>query len=983
MRRKKLRGREILMHHYIHVDASPSPATKRSLAEKTGLSIRQVNDWFGNAKRRHPVAFAGSTVQRYPGGTPSDYWRWKDGWIDSNWAQKYPYRGGATPRKWASFARSGGSNVSTVIVLCQLSAFCTVEDQISHLEAHEAAGTPVKYVELGNEMYDGSRADVVEKYPNGSVYAAAMVPFLRAVRERFPNARVALIGERWNDYHNEREDTWNDQVLNNGSGALADAATLHIYCGWDADAADPSEANVASHLAVAATRAFNNGAYSHQTIPDHLRVWVTEMGVYPSGALDGTWLEALFYAAMVMQLPAAMRRLDVLTTYCALCGDPTASSFTTAAFGPVIPPNASGTVPIVPTLKGSAQAQIFRALAGGEEMARLNFTNNSPLTVSEPRSRTLLGWWIPSLRRAVILHQGRAPYGPVFLGVSSTALVVDCVFSDRTTDRTLVSDSLNRTRRRVETTNGFFVPVVHALAMEDLRWVKLTPSMRPEHREDLAKSQQSLLKRERSGVKKVLDIVPAALCMEFGPKSEFIAVGHEDGYVNVWDLRTVCDVVRQLSPYEYPRGTTTTTKDRPPRGSVRGLKWIGDMQVAVLHESGDLAVWDLHAEAFVGPAYAYSFPKNTKIACARFAATSPHFGFFATTTKTTTAGGDGRGRRSFTTTTTPDISRVDMKHATLETVDDAFEGSDETVIAILSVSRVRGESRDAALVVVCASSLLVYVCPRSLKVILRKRMRKDDQILTNAQISDDGRKLTTCLRSGSICVHDISEEKGCDHPQHFSDVVENVKFSEAHARGDTILGVSSKLFHQNGARSIFLWNRHVSGAVRTLASPSSLGVRTLACFPTAGGLCRNALALALMRARTAVSSSSSESDGALYMLVPPPPKQTWFGPFFSPRFVLLTENEEYAESETEFDRNEEEEEEEEEVVVPASKRRSVVDHFLVDGRLRPADVSRARRYVSVDTLFHRDFLNDGGGRGDGATNEEKAAAAVFPGLWED
>ena len=58
-----------------------------------------------------------------------------------------------------------------------------------------------------------------------------MLPWVAAIKKEFPEAQVALIGERWNDYHNEREDQWNEQVLDSAAGRLADAATLHIYCG--------------------------------------------------------------------------------------------------------------------------------------------------------------------------------------------------------------------------------------------------------------------------------------------------------------------------------------------------------------------------------------------------------------------------------------------------------------------------------------------------------------------------------------------------------------------------------------------------------------------------------------------------------------------------------------------------------------------------------------------------------------------------------
>ena len=73
-----------------------------------------------------------------------------------------------------------------------------------------------------------------------------------------------------------------------------------------------------------------NKAHVAATVPSRLRLWVTEMGVYPAGPLCWTWLEALFYAMLDLLLPE-IEQLDILTPYCLVCGDPTAPSFVTSA----------------------------------------------------------------------------------------------------------------------------------------------------------------------------------------------------------------------------------------------------------------------------------------------------------------------------------------------------------------------------------------------------------------------------------------------------------------------------------------------------------------------------------------------------------------------------------------------------------------------------------------------------------------------------
>lgn len=429
------------------------------------LVLQSVNDSAVAAA----VAHSGGTIARYPGGTPSDYWLYEAGWIrpgspclnSLDAARDYPKRP-ATPVQWRAFLDASGVP-DTVLDVCQLT--CTLEHQMAGLKAHEAAGTPIHLVELGNEMYDSSRQDVMAAYPQPSDYAAAMAPWVSAIQAAWPRAQVALVGVRWNAYSSAREDAWNEEVLlNSSAGAQADATTLHIYVPWGDGAGDGSDGDdIARRLAAAATYAFNNGVHVTKTVPPRMRVWVTELGVYPPGPLDGTWLLGLFYAAMALLLPQAIATLDVLLPYCLLCADPTAPAFTTAQYGPVIPPAAAGTVPVLRRPVGEAQAAVFGAVAGATAMVPLAFSPNAPLTAAEPRSRTLVGWSLErrddasrrqgsprigsggSTASAIILNQGSATQTLVGTG----AALADCVHPAAPADVTranLTADELLHSR---------------------------------------------------------------------------------------------------------------------------------------------------------------------------------------------------------------------------------------------------------------------------------------------------------------------------------------------------------------------------------------------------------------------------------------------------------------------------------------------------------------------------------------------------------
>ena len=58
-----------------------------------------------------------------------------------------------------------------------------------------------------------------------SIYAEKMAGWTKAIKVHWPDAQVAIIGERWNSYSNPREDSWNKDVLQNPVSHQADAAT--------------------------------------------------------------------------------------------------------------------------------------------------------------------------------------------------------------------------------------------------------------------------------------------------------------------------------------------------------------------------------------------------------------------------------------------------------------------------------------------------------------------------------------------------------------------------------------------------------------------------------------------------------------------------------------------------------------------------------------------------------------------------------------
>eukprot|EP00939_MAST-03C_sp_MAST-3C-sp1_P005219 g5219.t1 len=545
-----------------------------------------------------------------------------------------------------------------------------------------------------------------------------------------------------------------------------------------------------------------------------------------------------------------------------------------------------------------------------------------------------------------------------------------------------------------------------------LRWVKLNVPMRPEDRSELENWKREK-KRKRHDVK-VFDLVPAALCVSVGPRGSFVAVGHEDGFTNVWDLHTIPTVVRALSSTDPAHAGKLKDKKRTVE-PVRALHWSRDGWWLIVRHDTHLAVWDLRKPAFVGPARAFTIPKSIRLgALTTLPRTdSSWIAFVAvgsrTSNKSRTAsatrlyrldlfdlsasdaleGGTEIATTTTTTSVTADDGTLSDPIVAVFTVDRCVVGeigNAEAKTLGVSAAVIDDDHTNLTILVVRASTTLAFLCPHTFEtlrvarntaacVAKKKKKKRAISLLANsATLDPKGRFLVICSTT-FVTLHDLSTP-GCGVVHKFEDLVSRVKFGEAHMRRDCIVGVSQSVSSANGSRAAFVWSQTVAGHIQYLKSPSTHGLRTVAFFPPTKTGARYLVALTPRPpGRNAIVR---ENDGAVFLLTAPPPSQTWFGPFFSPRFTLLTENEEYVEKETEFD----DEKEGTKVTPPtATTDDALVDHFLVDSK-SPVEIARERRCFSVDTLFHRDFLgHDETNEDAGTVGGRSVDAALFPALY--
>ena len=212
---------------------------------------------------------------------------------------------------------------------------------------------PIRRVELGNELYD--HAPLVDRaFPTPAAYGRKASRWIRAIKRRFPHARVAAVGlgsSLWRPPRTRRG-RWDPAVLRTLRGE--DALTFHAY--WTPPAGRLSHARLSKVLAAPLRRLFELRAGGLRLLPDGVVAWVTEWNVWHGSPLRGTWANGLADAEYLLALlgEPRVRQEDLhplvhRQPFAALFGNP-------EGFGADEPP----TVPFAPTAVGRTSASCIR-----------------------------------------------------------------------------------------------------------------------------------------------------------------------------------------------------------------------------------------------------------------------------------------------------------------------------------------------------------------------------------------------------------------------------------------------------------------------------------------------------------------------------------------------------------------------------------------------------------------------------------------------
>ncbi len=244
---------------------------------------------------------------RYPGGTVANYWDWRSGWLfpgaPMGNAPRTPY--GLEELQIAVNA----TGAKPIYVLNMLTS--DLPSQLQMLGKATNMGLPVELVELGNEFYLSLPKEYIAKFPTGRDYGAMATEWIKAIRDRFPNAKIAAVGgvPVSNPFSDPRKANWNQDLLQSLQGA--DVLTMHPYVSVPtaADAIDvPSLENTVSSR-------WQQFESEIQALPSNMRIWFTEYNfVDPQRKVFRSWADGVLAAEMSLNF-LQENRIELICFY--------------------------------------------------------------------------------------------------------------------------------------------------------------------------------------------------------------------------------------------------------------------------------------------------------------------------------------------------------------------------------------------------------------------------------------------------------------------------------------------------------------------------------------------------------------------------------------------------------------------------------------------------------------------------------------------
>jgi hypothetical protein len=270
----------------------------------------------------------------------------------------------------AAYRATGAIPVFDLNVLTPSNRLNT-ENQLRMLQTAARLGLPVRYVEIGNELYGGRGRTA---FPDGAAYARTVALYVQALHAAFPGVQVgadacfALTPDCPVD--------WNRQLLAGATGSRSpDAMILHAYPGQIYRSFGPADVSTLLAGVYQAAQTVREGVAALGGKP----VWLTEYnfrGPYRKGQdllanpAQTSYARELYVAAFALLLPRipGIRLVDGWSAF----GGGAAYSYWTATSRPSLTPG------------GQAVAAVDAAAHGASRWAAVNLANGPTLPGGAP-----------------------------------------------------------------------------------------------------------------------------------------------------------------------------------------------------------------------------------------------------------------------------------------------------------------------------------------------------------------------------------------------------------------------------------------------------------------------------------------------------------------------------------------------------------------------------------------------------------------------
>lgn len=174
----------------------------------------------------------GSGTLRYPGGGPANYWDWRTGWCLAEYSgHNYSCKGVSVRPYRLEDALQGATATGAQWLLTANVLTSNVPEQVAMLEAAQALGLDVRHVELGSELY------WEDHFENGTTYAAALVPYIDAIRAAGFNSSAVTLYPSFQDTNGVNAGSklgrWNAELAAGLDGVAGIGVQVHVYRNQD------------------------------------------------------------------------------------------------------------------------------------------------------------------------------------------------------------------------------------------------------------------------------------------------------------------------------------------------------------------------------------------------------------------------------------------------------------------------------------------------------------------------------------------------------------------------------------------------------------------------------------------------------------------------------------------------------------------------------------------------------------------------------